>query len=444
MRSITEITTNQKAEEYWHKKSLEAEEISDYMHVVNIYPDVTYQKFRGFGGAFTESAAYNYMRMGEKNRKSIIRDYFSEDGLRYNMGRVPINSCDFSLGNYSYVEEGDQELKTFCIAHDAKEMIPMIQDAQAEAGKKLKLLASPWSPPAFMKTNGEMNYGGRLKKTYYEAWAEYFVKFIEEYRKMGIHIEYVTVQNEPHSAQTWDSCVYSAKEEQIFVQEYLGPALQAAGLSEVQIFIWDHNKDEAYQRVKKVLADGNKEQYIKGAAVHWYTGDHFEAIELIKKQYPALEVFFTEGCVEYSRFSEKKEIEKAEMYAHDILGNLNAGISASIDWNLLLDMSGGPNHAENYCEAPIMCDINQDLYKKQLSYFYIGHFSRYIRPGAVRIGVTRYTDQIEAAAFLNPAGERVVILLNRTEAPVPVCIKEGKTGTEAVLPPHSVKTFCCM
>lgn len=442
MKTINVTVTDYRAGKFWEETSYEAKKTDDCMHVINVYPEVTYQTMRGFGGAFTEAAAHNYAGMSKEKRSELAEAYFGMDGLRYNLGRVHMNSCDFALGNYTYIEEGDTELKTFSIAHDYEQIIPMILDAQAVCGQNMQFLMSPWSPPAFMKTNGEMNHGGSLKKEYYALWAEYFVRFIKAYKSAGIPIRYVTVQNEPMAVQTWDSCIYTAAEESLFVKDYLGPALEKEGLSDVGIFVWDHNKEEAYRRFSETITDETADKYIRGAAVHWYTGDHFEAIELIKKCYPDKEVFFTEGCVEYSRFADSGEIDKAEMYAHDILGNLNAGISASLDWNLLLDETGGPNHVGNFCAAPIMCNAAENSYEKRLTYYYIGHFSRYIRSGAVRIAATRYTDGIEVTAFQNPDGERVLVLLNKTEKAMPVTVREDGSGIELTLDAHTIYTIC--
>ena len=442
MEKMREIVTDYNAGKFWEETYHETGAVQDCMHVVNVYPEVKYQTIRGFGGAFTESAAHNYAGMSAEKKKELVKAYFGKEGLCYNFGRIHMNSCDFALGNYTYVEEGDAQLKTFSIAHDFAEIIPLVKDAQEECGEPMEFLVSPWSPPAFMKTNGEMNHGGKLKKEFYPVWAEYYVKFIRAYREAGIPIGFLTVQNEPMAVQTWDSCIFTSEEEAVFVREYLGPALEKEGLSDVGIFVWDHNKEEAYQRFKEVMEKEETGKYVKGAAVHWYTGDHFEAIEMIRKMYPDKEVFFTEGCVEYSRFADSGEIEKAEMYAHDIMGNLNAGISAFIDWNLFLDKMGGPNHVGNFCAAPIMCDAAEDTYEKRLTYYYIGHFSRYIKPGAVRIGTTRYSDAVEAAAFLNPDDERVLVLLNKTEKEVSVTVREAGCGMETVLQPHSIHTIC--
>ena len=442
MKKIKVIVTNHNEQKYWEEREYEASKMTDWMHIVNVYPEVTYQKMRGFGGAFTEAAAHNYAGMSEEKKKELITAYFGEEGLCYNQGRVHMNSCDFALGNYTYIDEGDAELKTFSIEHDYKEIIPMIKDAQEECKEKMGFLVSPWSPPAFMKTNNEMNFGGSLKKEYYEAWANYFVRFIKAYKEAGVPISFLTVQNEPMAIQTWDSCVYTAKEEALFVREYLGPLMEREGLSDVDIFVWDHNKDDAYRRFKETIEDEETSKYVKGVAVHWYTGDHFEALDMIKQQFPDKEMVFTEGCVEYSRFSDTNEIDKAEMYAHDILGNLNSGITAFLDWNLLLDDKGGPNHVKNFCAAPIMCNLAEDTYEKRMSYYYIGHFSRYIKPGAVRIGISRYTDKIEATAFQNPDGEKVIVILNKTEKDVPITLCEDGYGIELLVNFRSIYTIC--
>lgn len=441
MKELRIITTNESRQEYWKESTVQAEQISDAMNVVNVHPEVTYQTFHGFGGAFTEAAAHTYSSMSKEQQEKMIEDCYGKTGLSYNMGRIHMNSCDFALGNYTYIEEGDTELNTFDISHDKIEIIPMIKDAERVAEQNISLLMSPWSPPAFMKTNNEMNHGGKLKEEYYQLWADYFVKFIKECKNCGMQIDYLTVQNEPEAVQTWDSCVYSSEEEGTFVRDYLGPTLEREGLSDIGIFVWDHNKENAYQRFKEVVFDETVAKYVRGEALHWYTGDHFEGIELVKKMFPDKEVFFTEGCVEYSRFADSKEIQKAEMYAHDILGNLNAGISASLDWNLILDDKGGPNHVGNFCAAPIMCNVMEDTYEKRLLYYYIGHFSRYIREGAVRIGTTRYTDGFEVTGFLNTNGERVVILLNKSDKEWEYVIRENGMGTKGKIEAHSIQTI---
>lgn len=435
------IITDDKEQKYWQEQELDRAEVTDCMHVVNIYPEIAGQQMEGFGGAFTEASTYNYSLLDKDLQREVLEGYFGADGLRYNLARTHIHSCDFALGNYTYIEEGDAALKSFDIAHDKDNMIPMIKAAIAVSDTPIHFLASPWSPPAFMKTNNDMNHGGKLKPEYYHTWAAYVVRYIKAYAKEGIRIDAITVQNEPEAVQTWDSCIYTPQEEAAYAADHLVPALRAAGLSDIKVFMWDHNKEAVYDRAKAVFENEQARKCVDGIAVHWYTGDHFEAVAAIRKMYPEKRIYFTEGCVEYSRFADSGEVQKAEMYAHDMIGNFNAGIEAFLDWNLLLDEKGGPNHVGNFCAAPMMCDPHEQKLEKRLSYYYIGHFSRYVRRGARQVLSTRYTDQIETAAFLNPDGERVVILLNRTDNPVTVALREAGVGASVTMEAHTIRTF---
>lgn len=442
MKQVKRIETNYKEQRYWQETAIEAAECTDCMNLVQLFPQIREQTMEGFGGAFTESSAVNYHRLGKEQKKELIEAYFRDKGLRYHLGRVSINSCDFALGNYTYVEEDDATLHSFSIAHDRQQIIPMIQAAMERTGGKMHFLASPWSPPAYMKTNGEMNHGGKLKEEVRELWAQYFVKFIREYREAGVPITAVTVQNEPAAVQTWNSCTYSAEEEGLFVAKHLGPALERAGMKDVDIYVWDHNKELLYQRFRDAVSVPGADRYIAGAAMHWYTGDHFDAIEILRKQYPGIKLMFSEGCVEYSRFADSGEVRKAEMYAHDMIGNFRAGVSTFLDWNLLLDEQGGPNHVGNFCAAPVMLEPEeQDGYVKKLMYYYIGQFSRYIPAESVRIATTQYTDGLEVCAFLTPSAERVLVVLNKSEENRPVVIREEEEGFHDEIAAHSIVTY---
>lgn len=442
MKQVKRIETNYKEQRYWQETAIEAAECTDCMNLVQLFPQIREQTMEGFGGAFTESSAVNYHRLGKEQKKELIEAYFGDKGLRYHLGRVSINSCDFALGNYTYVEEDDATLHSFSIAHDRQQIIPMIQAAMERTGGKMHFLASPWSPPAYMKTNGEMNHGGKLKEEVRELWAQYFVKFIREYREAGVPITAVTVQNEPAAVQTWNSCTYSAEEEGLFVAKHLGPALERAGMKDVDIYVWDHNKELLYQRFRDAVSVPGADRYIAGAVMHWYTGDHFDAIEILRKQYPGIKLMFSEGCVEYSRFADSGEVRKAEMYAHDMIGNFRAGVSTFLDWNLLLDEQGGPNHVGNFCAAPVMLEPEeQDGYVKKLMYYYIGQFSRYIPAESVRIATTQYTDGLEVCAFLTPSAERVLVVLNKSEENRPVVIREEEEGFHDEIAAHSIVTY---
>ncbi|MCR5331445.1 MAG: glucosylceramidase [Lachnospiraceae bacterium] len=422
---------------FWEEKDGFREEI-DAMRTVRIFKDKKYQTIKGFGGALTQASGYNYSLLPDAVKEDFIRCIFSEEGLNYNLGRVHINSCDFALGNYAYLENADDPIEKFDISIDEKYIFPML-NAASKYGE-VEYLATPWSPPAFMKTNSEMNHGGQLKKEYYGQWAEYIVRFIEEYEKRGTRIRMLTVQNEPAAVQTWDSCIYSATEEGEFVAGYLGPALEKAGLGDIKIFVWDHNKEALYDRAKETLDVPGADRYVSGFAFHWYTGDHFDVVAITAESFPGKELIFTEGCVEYSRFADSNEVRKAEMYAHDMIGNLNAGAHGIIDWNILLDAKGGPNHVGNFCAAPVMTNEDYTAFEKRLSYYYIGHMSKFIKKGAKRLGTSRFTEGIDVAAFENPDGDVVCVLMNKTENAIGFSLTDGVQGRHIDLPAHSIMT----
>ncbi|MBN1777820.1 MAG: glucosylceramidase [Clostridiales bacterium] len=410
------IRTNIKDGIYWQPFTPETKK-ADHSRLISLYPDVRYQTVQGFGGAFTEAAGDTWLKLAPAARDECMQAYFGEEGLRYTLGRAHMGSCDFALGNYACVDDPhDDALNSFSMERDEKYILPMILKAQEIAGREIGLLLSPWSPPAFMKSNGEMNNGGKLLMKYADRWARCIAEYVKRYRAAGACVTMITVQNEPEARQLWDSCLYTAREEGRFVSGFLGPALERANLRDVRLLVWDHNKERMLRRVTETLADGQAKQYVTGVAFHWYTGDHFENVAMTAQRFPELELIFTEGCVEFSRYSQAGETENAEMYAHDILGNLNAGAHGIIDWNLLLDAQGGPNHKHNFCQAPLMATASGGVERKA-SYYYIGHFSRYIHPGAVRIGLSRYTDTLEAAALQNPDGSIAAVFLNRGEEP---------------------------
>ena len=436
------ITTNAEKGEYWKERNVIPTE-QGCMNLLSMYPHYRRQCMKGFGGAFTEAAGYCYAKLSPDKKKQFIRDYFTEEGLNYNVGRTHINSCDFSLGNYAAVTNPeDTDFTSMNLEREKQYILPLIGDAMKAKGETIDLLLSPWSPPAFMKTNGEMNHGGKLKPEYRFAWARYIASYIKKMQEEGLSVRYLTVQNEPEAVQTWDSCVYHAEEEMAFVRDCLGPVLEQEGLEDIKILVWDHNKEIVFDRASSILRDEKAASYIYGIGVHWYTGDHFQGLSMVRETYPDKELFFTEGCVEYSRFQDSGEVAKGEMYAHDMIGNFNHGVSAFFDWNLMLDAAGGPNHVGNFCAAPVMATEDGCSFEKRLSYYYIGHFSRYIKKGAYQVPVTTYCGNLDVTGFVNPDGERIMIILNCQEKCIPAVIRENGTGIALDVAPHSIVTVC--
>lgn len=421
------------------------------MNTIKINSEKTFQTHMGFGGAFTEAAAYTLANTNEANQKEVIKAYFNkEEGLAYNLGRTSIHGCDFSLEPYTYIEDGDDELKTFNIEREDKWVVPFIKAAETEAGERINLLCSPWSPPAFMKDTNDINHGGSLKKEYYSTWAKYMVNYIKEMNKRGIELDMVSIQNEPEAIQVWASCLYDAAQEAEFAVDYLYPELEKAGLAEkVKIVVWDHNKDNIYQRVKEIMNYPNAEKVVWGVAYHWYVTDKSENLTMVHEEVPDKHIMFTEGCVEVVNTSGGTSSKEGigawthgETYGRNMINDFNNYNEAWIDWNLILDERGGPNYVGNYCEAPIIIDRIKDKVVYNMSYYYIGHFSRYIEPGAKRILCrTDFYKNIFATAYKNPDGKIVVVVQNEGDENEKAALVIDNKGTNLELPAHSITTF---
>lgn len=410
---IKKIETNYKRNMFFNETKIKPQKYKEKLEnqVINIYPEITYQTIIGFGGAFTEATGVSIKKLPQEKQEKIAKEYFSKDGLNYSIGRLPIGSSDFSLSSYSYSNKAD--LSDFTIEKDDNYIIPIVKSAQ-KINPNIQFLSSPWSPPKFMKTNKMLVLGGKLLEKYNQTWANYLVKYINSYKNEGININYITIQNEPNAIQIWESCLYSAKEEANFAINYLYPTFKKNNIN-TKILIWDHNKEKLFSRAMQELDNNHALEAISGIAFHWYTGDHFENILLTHEALPAKLLIHTEGCTGYSKFNANDEIKNAEIYGHDILGDLNSGINAYIDWNMVLDNKGGPNHKLNYCNSPIMINKESTDYIKNLTFYYIGHFSKYIYSGAKRIAFSKYTDNIEVTAFKNPDNSIAVIFLNKND-----------------------------
>lgn len=408
---IVKIETNNRRNMFFNRSIVKSKIYSEKLEksIINVYPDIKYQEIIGFGGAFTDASGYCFSNLPENKKEDLLNDYFSKDGLNYSIGRLPIASSDFSVKSYSYSNKPD--LSDFSIEKEHNYMIPLINKAK-EKNPNIKFLASPWSPPKFMKSNKMLILGGKLLDKYKEIYANYLVKYIKSYSELGINIDYITVQNEPNATQVWESCVFSSKEEADFAINYLFPAFKSNNI-DTKILIWDHNKEKLFSRALSEISDELSRKSIAGFAFHWYTGDHFENIKLTSDMFPEKLLIHTEGCTGFSNFKKEDEVKNAEIYAHDILGDLNSGINSYIDWNLILDNNGGPNHKKNYCNSPIMLNKEKTDYIRMLSFYYIKHFSNLIMPGAKRIAFSKYTDKIEVTSFINPDDSIVVVLLNR-------------------------------
>ncbi len=414
---------------------------------VFVNPSKTYQTFMGIGGAITDASAEVFAKLPNAKQQEFLVAYFDkEKGIGYTLARTNIHSCDFSSGSYTYVTEGDKELKSFSIDHDKQYRIPLIQQAIKTAGGKLPLYASPWSPPAFMKDSKNMLQGGKLLPEYYESWATYFTKFIKAYEMEGMPIWGISVQNEPMAKQTWESCIYSAEEERDFLKNFLGPIMEKQGLGDKKIIVWDHNRDLMTQRANVIFDDPEASKYAWGMGFHWYENwsggkPMYENVGKVYEDYPTKNLIFTEGCNERFNFEKLQLWTNGERYGRSMINDFNNGTVAWTDWNILLDETGGPNHVGNFCFAPIHGDTRTGELIYTPSYYYIGHFSKFIRPDAKRVSTACSRSQLISTSFLNTDGTMTTVVMNDSDGAITYNLYVDATKVTLEIAAHSIQTL---
>lgn len=413
--------------------------------IISINPSEKFQTITGFGGSFTESSAHLLNQLSKPNRQKIIEAYFGESGARYSLTRTHIGSCDFSLKHYAYNEvEGDKTLEHFSVAEDEKGMIPMILEAQATSKNGFHIIASPWTAPPHMKDNNSW-IGGKLLPEYNDTWALYYAKYIDAYKKAGIDIWGLTVVNEPHgNGNNWESMLFSPQEMTDFVQNHLGPVLEAQGKKEVKILGYDQNRAGLQEWVDAMYKDEKSSKYFAGTAIHWYesTFDYFPAaLQYAHQKSPKKYLIQTEACVDseiphwnddawywqkeatdwgwdWASAQDKHLHPKyapVNRYANDIIGCLNNWVDGWVDWNMVLDKQGGPNWFKNWCVAPVIVDPEKDEVYFTPLYYVMAHFSKFMRPGAIKIGCTIDNAALMATAVQNPDGSIALVVFNPTD-----------------------------
>lgn len=374
----------------------------------------TYQTHMGFGGAFTDASTTCYYACDEENRKKIVDAYFSEEGLNYNLARLTVHSSDFSEKSYNYTK--GEDLSTFDFSCEDAARVPFIKKCMEVSKQGLTFFTAPWSPPSFAKTNGKMYHGGKLKDEYRAFWAEYYAKYLCELKKRGIVVSYASVQNEPEAIQTWESREVDAFEEGHDIVDYLAPAFKKHGL-DVKFYLWDHNRDRVVRRTIDTMSVPGVKEHAWGVGYHWYCCKRYENLSYLHELFPDLHILLTECCVELAHDSTTGESvscglwHNGERYAMQIIGDLNNWSEGYIDWNLVVDENGGPNHAANFCEAPVMLDGNGGVVFNP-SYWHIAHFSKFIQPGAKKVFCAGGVNNVHQTAYVNPNGQKVVVILN--------------------------------
>lgn len=412
---------------------------------VKLLPKDKYQVITGFGGSFTESSAYLLNNLSKENRDKVLEAYFGESGARYSLTRTHMNSCDFSLSNYSYAPvEGDKNLEHFSIDEDLDDLIPMIKDAMAVSKDGFKIISSPWTAPPWMKDNNDWR-GGKLLPEYNDTWALFFSKYIDAYKAVGIDIWGVTVENEPlGNNNNWESMHFTAEEMTAFVVNNLGPKLETDGKGDIKILGYDQNRDHLKDWVDVMYNDEAGSKYYAGTAIHWYASTYEvfpEVLQYAHEKAPDKYLIQTEACgdSEVPKWNDDQwywskeatdwgwdwapddqkylhpKYAPVNRYARDIIGCLNNWVDGWVDWNMVLDKQGGPNWFKNWCLAPVIVDPDKDEVYFTPIYYTLSHFSKFIRPGATRIGFENSDESLMVTAAQNVDGSIAVVIFNEGE-----------------------------
>jgi glucosylceramidase len=439
------------------------------------------QRIVGFGGAFTEAAAVAIDAAPPLLQQQVLEGYFGAAGLRYSLCRVHMGSCDYCEGSYSEDDTpGDWDLRHFNVSHDEGTLLPLIRRALAVRAswhrEPFELLASPWSPPAWLKTNGKMS-GKPWKKhklsgatllpdadghSAAATWALYFSKFIDAYAARGVQIGYVSAQNEPTNFPcAWESCHFTPPTQARFIAEHLGPTLLAKNPT-VKILALDDNKDPL-DRWMGSIYNSAAGKFVAGAGLHWYTGDHFDAVAKLSAAHPSKLMLGTEACAgPGAATTDPVGWARAEAYGHDILGDLSAGAHGWIDWNMALRVENctdvgqphcvsdggkhvgnccttGPNHVDDVGDdAPVIVDSVLGTVRRQPMFYYMGHFSKFLPPGSTRIAAELNATGAAASkcgggAFGGPSSAclaAVGFVSSEDNATVAVLLNRGATAVE--------------
>ncbi|XP_076289098.1 lysosomal acid glucosylceramidase-like [Lasioglossum baleicum] len=418
---------------------------------LNVDKSQQYQKILGFGGAFTDSVGINIKKLSEPVQKKLLCTYFCKEGSRYSLGRLPIAGTDFSLKPYTYDDHDDDlTLANFSLAsEDYNYKIPFIQKA-LKLNPELLMVSAAWSAPAWMKTNDKVNGHGFLKKDFYQLYADYILKFVEEYGKNNISVWGVSTGNEPLNAyipfDRLNTMGWTSETVSKWVGENLGPTLAASSYNNTKILLLDDQRIFLPWFIREVLSHEKANQYASGVAVHFYF-DFLNSPDVLTQTHDAFPdkfILMTEACLGPGPFVKHVDMgawNRGETYMSSILDYLNNWSVGWIDWNLALDETGGPNWINNNVDSPIIVNATTDEFYKQPMFYAVKHFSRFIPRGSTRISMTDGFP-VKSAAFVTPSNETVVVLLNQWDIPRTVVVNDLEKGKMCVqVPAHSMHTI---
>lgn len=492
--------------------------------IIRIYPSIKKQEIDGIGSSFTEASAFVLAHLDKKSRAEVMKKIYGDNGANFSLTRTHIGSCDFCVeGKYSYLDKkGDTELKSFSIKPDKEgfnpdkypgiqdptyDLLPMIKEAieikNRQEDNELRIVASAWTAPPWMKDiddyyikgTPENNYegtGGKLKPKYEEIYADYLIRYLKEYKKERVNIWGITPVNEPHGNNgQWESMHFTPESQNMFIKNYLGPKLIESGLNDVNLLIYDQNRDGLEHWADVILGDKETVKYVYGSAVHWYESTkkvYEDVFEKVHAKYPDKAIIHTEGCIDdlgkvapmgitdpanfkeenwfdndsfwwndnatdwgYSALWEGVNSEEhpiytpVHRYARNIIVSIDHWLKGWIDWNVVLDQRGGPNHVGNYCGAPIMIDLKSKQIYYTPIYYILAQFSRTIRPGDKAVQTEKIlagldNDALHACATINKDNLLTIQLLNTTKGSLEFSLQIEDQYAIIKMIPNSVQT----
>lgn len=404
-------------------------------NAITLDPNSKFQEILGFGAAFTDASCYMFNQLSPSSREALFHELFHPSEMGLNVCRTCIGSSDYSTEVFSYDEGGpDPEMKRFSIAHDKAYVLPMLRQAR-KVNPDLFLFSSPWSPPGWMKAGGSM-LGGSMRQHYFAPYAQYFLKFLQDYAAEGVPIQAVTVQNEVDTDQDgrMPACSWPQEYEIGFVSKHLGPVLQKNGLS-TKIWILDHNYN-LWGRAVAELDDPGLRKYCDAIAFHGYVG----APDMMSKAHqvhPDAQIYWTEGGPDYTDPNYATDCASWGQTFTQVLRNWAQSITG---WNLALDEKGRPNIGPFSCGGMVTINSQTKEITRSGQHWAFAHFSRNVQRGAKRFDSSSSVQGVEHVAFENPNGKKVLVITNPEDAK-PVSVKQGNQTAELTLSPKSVTTL---
>ena len=363
---------------------------------IKVRPDVPLGTWQGIGGAITEAVAYNFAKLSPAKQQKFLDAYFGKDGADYRWLRISIGSNDFCLAPYQYTKKTN--LKDFSIDHDRECILPMLKKVVAR--KDLNIVASPWSPPSCLKTTHLTRFGGTLKLWRYGRYAQYIRKWLDAYAAEGIHVNYLSPQNEPHAIQKWESCIFSYRGQRRLAYKYLTRELADYDL---QILLWDHNKKK-FEKVADRLLNGKyvteygRNKKVAGLCYHWYNGTYPEKMWAVRQKYPNIMLVSSEMCCGHSDYVPENWTNASNPYYRELLSDINTGASAWLDWNMLLSWQGGPSYCGNFCASPVIMNEAGDDFILTPIYDALKKFSQLFPAGSEVVRCEISSNQVAAVA----------------------------------------------